>query len=58
MSFAWFGGSTPFSVIASFLFGGLFALAWWPWIYWSQAIALAGVADFAACAAEMELINA
>ncbi|RFU28344.1 hypothetical protein B7463_g8003, partial [Scytalidium lignicola] len=42
MSFAWFGGSAPFGAIAGFLFGGLFALAWRPWIYWSQAIALAG----------------
>ena len=48
MSFAWFGGSAPFGAIAGFFFGGLFALAWWPWIYWSQAIALAGVAAFAA----------
>ncbi|KAJ9134282.1 hypothetical protein NKR23_g10271 [Pleurostoma richardsiae] len=48
MSFAWFGGSAPFGAIAGFLSGGLFALAWWPWIYWSQAIALAGVATFAA----------
>ncbi|KAM0455173.1 hypothetical protein ACHAPV_000460 [Trichoderma viride] len=50
MSFAWFGGSAPFGAIAGFLFGGLFALAWWPWIYWSQAIALACVAVFAAWA--------
>jgi MFS family permease len=50
MSFAWFGGSAPFGAIAGFLFGGLFALAWWPWIYWSQAVALAGVAAFAAWA--------
>ena len=50
MSFAWFGGSAPFGAIAGFLFGGVFALAWWPWIYWSQAIALAGVAVFAAWA--------
>ncbi|KIW29097.1 uncharacterized protein PV07_04937 [Cladophialophora immunda] len=48
MAFAWFGGSAPFGAIAGFLFGGLFALAWWPWIYWSQAIALAAVAVFAA----------
>ncbi|KAK9427487.1 major facilitator superfamily-domain-containing protein [Lipomyces doorenjongii] len=48
MSFAWFGGAAPFGAIAGFLFGGLFALTWWPWIYWSQAIALAGVAAFAA----------
>ncbi|OAP57658.1 hypothetical protein AYL99_08396 [Fonsecaea erecta] len=48
MAFAWFGGSAPFGAIAGFLFGGLFALAWWPWIYWSQAIALALIAVFAA----------
>lgn len=48
MAIAWFAGSAPFGAIAGFLFGGLFALAWWPWIYWSQAIALAGVAAFAA----------
>ncbi|KPM44447.1 Drug resistance protein [Neonectria ditissima] len=48
MSFAWFGGSAPFGAIAGFVFGGLFAFTWWPWIYWSQAIALAGVAAFAA----------
>ncbi|EED21152.1 MFS transporter of unkown specificity [Talaromyces stipitatus ATCC 10500] len=47
MSFAWFGGSAPFGAIGGFLFGGLFALAWWPWIYFSQAIALAGVTAFA-----------
>lgn len=48
MAFAWFGGAAPFGAIASFLFGGIFALVWWPWIYWSQAIALATVAAFAA----------
>ena len=48
MSFAWFGASAPFGAIAGFLFGGLFSLAWWPWIYWSQAIALACIAPFAA----------
>ena len=48
MSFAWFGGAAPFGAIAGFTFGGLFALVWWPWIYWSQAIALACVAAFGA----------
>lgn len=48
MSFAWFGGAAPFGAIAGFTFGGLFALAWWPWIYWSQAIALACVTTFSA----------
>ncbi|KAL3422091.1 MFS transporter [Phlyctema vagabunda] len=50
MSFAWFGASAPFGAIAGFLFGGLFAQVWWPWIYWSQAIALAFVSGFAAWA--------
>ncbi|KAL5351756.1 multidrug-resistance type transporter aminotriazole resistance [Pseudogymnoascus australis] len=50
MSFAWFGGSAPFGAIAGFLFGGIFALSWWPWIYWSQAIALALIAPFSAWA--------
>lgn len=48
MAFAWFGGAAPFGAIAGFLFVGIFALAWWPWIYWSQAIALAAIAAFAA----------
>jgi MFS family permease len=49
MAFAWFGGAAPFGAVAGFTFGGIFAqLAWWPWIYWSQAIALAFVAAFAA----------
>lgn len=49
MAFAWFGGSAPFGAVVGFAFGGLFGqLAWWPWIYWSQAIALAFVAGFAA----------
>lgn len=48
MSFAWFGGSAPFGAIAGLLFGGIFSLAWWPWTYWSQAIALVCVAVFGA----------
>ncbi|CAH0003542.1 unnamed protein product [Clonostachys byssicola] len=50
MSFAWFGASAPFGAIIGFFFGGLFVLAWWPWIYWSQGIALAIIAVFAAWA--------
>ncbi|KAH7322544.1 major facilitator superfamily-domain-containing protein [Stachybotrys elegans] len=50
MSFAWFAGTAPFGAISGFAFGGLFALAWWPWIFWSQAIANMGVAAFAAWA--------
>lgn len=48
MSFAWFAGSAPVGAVIGLLCGGLFALAWWPWIYWSQAIALTGVTAFAA----------
>lgn len=47
MAFAWFGGTAPYGAIAGFLFGGLFSLAWWPWIYWSLAIALVGVTALA-----------
>lgn len=46
MAFAFFGGSAPFGAIAGFATGGLFALAWWPWAYWSASIALAGLAVF------------
>lgn len=48
MAFAWFGGTAPFGAIGGFAFGGIFSLAWWPWTYWSQAIALAGLAAFGA----------
>lgn len=48
MAFAWFAASAPFGAMAGFVFGPLFAMAWWPWIYWSQAIAVALVAVFAA----------
>lgn len=34
--------------VAGQLFGALFAMAWWPWIFWRQAIALASLAVFAA----------
>ena len=48
MSFAAFGATAPTGGLAGFTCGGLFALAWWPWIYWSQAIALACLAVFGA----------
>jgi len=48
MAFAWFGGTAPFGAISGFAFGGLFSLAWWPWTFWSEAIAVAGVAAFGA----------
>lgn len=47
MAFAFFGGSAPFGAISGFATGGSFALAWWPWAYWSAAIALTGLAVFA-----------
>ena len=51
MCFAWFGAAAPIGAVAGgFVFGGIFALTWWPWIYWSQAIAVACVAVFAASA--------
>lgn len=48
LAFAFFGGSAPFGAIAGFASGGLFALAWWPWAYWSAGIALVGLAGFSA----------
>jgi MFS family permease len=51
MAFAWFGAAAPFGALAGFTSGGLFGqLLWWPWIYWSQSIALGFVAVFAAWA--------
>ncbi|MCJ1382732.1 hypothetical protein MMC17_005845 [Xylographa soralifera] len=48
MAFAFFGGTTPLGAITGFVTGGLFALAWWPWMYWSSAVALICLATFAA----------
>ena len=48
MAFAWFAGAAPFGAITGLVFGGLFAMVWWPWIYWSQAIGVAFVAAFSA----------
>jgi MFS family permease len=41
MGFAWFAASAPVGAMAGLLFGPLFAMAWWPWIYWSQALGVA-----------------
>ncbi|KAL4963777.1 MFS transporter [Aspergillus stella-maris] len=41
MGFAWFAASAPVGAMAGLLFGPLFTMAWWPWIYWSQAIGVA-----------------
>lgn len=48
MAFAWFAAAAPFGAVAGLVFGALFAMAWWPWIFWSQAIGVAFVAVFAA----------
>lgn len=48
MAFAFFGGTAPFGAIAGFATGGLWALLWWPWAYWSSAITLSCLAIFAA----------
>ena len=42
--FAIFGATAPAGAVAGSLFAGLFALAWWPWAFWSFAIALAFIA--------------
>jgi MFS family permease len=41
MGFAWFAASAPVGAMTGLLFGPLFAMAWWPWIYWSQALGVA-----------------
>ncbi|KAL4984518.1 MFS general substrate transporter [Aspergillus falconensis] len=41
MGFAWFAASAPVGAMAGLLFGPLFSMAWWPWIYWSQALGVA-----------------
>lgn len=38
MGFAWFAASAPVGAMAGLLFGPIFAMVWWPWIYWSQAL--------------------
>ncbi|KAL6864492.1 major facilitator superfamily domain-containing protein [Trichoderma novae-zelandiae] len=43
-----FQGMAPLGAMAGLLSGALFAMAWWPWIFWSQAVAVALVAVFAA----------
>lgn len=50
MAFAVFGACAPGGSIAGSAMAGVFALAWWPWAFWSFAIvllAIAGVAAFA-----------
>lgn len=44
MVFAIFGATAPSGAIVGGAFAGLFNLAWWPWTFWSFAIALACIA--------------
>lgn len=41
MVFAVFGATAPGGAIVGSVFAALFSLAWWPWAFWSFAIALA-----------------
>ena len=50
MAFAVFGGVAPGGSVVGAVFGGVFALAWWPWTFWSMAIALAVIAAVGAWA--------
>jgi MFS family permease len=50
MAFAVFGGVAPGGSVIGSTFGGIFALAWWPWTFWSSAIVLAIIAAVAAWA--------
>ncbi|KAM3417240.1 hypothetical protein BST61_g5499 [Cercospora zeina] len=50
MAFAVFGACAPGGSIAGAVFASLFALAWWPWTFWSFGIALIGIAGAAAWA--------
>lgn len=43
LAFALFGACAPIGSIIGSLFAGIFALAWWPWTFWSFAIALLGI---------------
>jgi MFS family permease len=40
MSFAVFGACAPGGSIAGSAMAGVFALAWWPWTFWSSALVL------------------
>ena len=44
MVFAIFGATAPGGAVVGAAFAGLFNLAWWPWTFWSFAIALACIA--------------
>ncbi|OQO05858.1 hypothetical protein B0A48_09953 [Cryoendolithus antarcticus] len=44
MAFALFGALAPTGSIVGAAFGGIFALAWWPWAFWSTALVLVAIA--------------
>ena len=44
MVFALFGATAPGGAVVGSIFAGIFNLAWWPWTFWSFAIALACIA--------------
>ena len=44
MVFAIFGATAPGGAVVGAIFAGIFNLAWWPWTFWSFAIALACIA--------------
>ena len=44
MVFSIFGATAPSGAILGSIFAGIFNLAWWPWTFWSFAIALACIA--------------
>ncbi|KAJ5641849.1 hypothetical protein N7490_005849 [Penicillium lividum] len=46
MAFALFGACAPGGGVFGFVFSGLFELVWWPWTFWSFAIALVLLAAF------------
>ncbi|USW50909.1 Putative major facilitator superfamily, MFS transporter superfamily [Septoria linicola] len=50
MAFAIFGACAPGGSIVGAAFASVFALAWWPWTFWSFAIALFVIAGVAAWA--------
>ena len=44
MVFAIFGATAPSGAVVGAVFAGIFKRAWWPWTFWSFAIALACIA--------------
>ncbi|KAI7334621.1 MFS general substrate transporter [Hortaea werneckii] len=43
LAFAVFGACAPTGSIVGATFAGIFALAWWPWAFWSLALVLVAV---------------